>query len=337
MSFKFGYRALFASVVLIYSVANANEPAVVPAQNNSELDWEAPPQEAPYISDEEAADQIEAEISAGPTEKVAEPNLPPAPAPIPSPAKEIVSEPLISKKPPVEQASSNGTSSKTYKSHPLSKKGLIRIEKDGSYIYKTQTGTKNQSFSFKIASVDPMQIETADGQSSFETMYGSGSVTGLMFDYEWQPFTTYGKLGVQAGFGLTYSQGNGRFLNDGSEAKEKYTLFTIPLNLGGIYRFEYMQKQWVAPYVAGGVSYVGLIETRDDNKSPKMVGTPAAYGAGGVMVNITAFDRQMSFDLYSEYGVAAMWFVFEFRRVQSLSEDLDVSGNVINGGISVDF
>jgi hypothetical protein len=174
--------------------------------------------------------------------------------------------------------------------HPLAAKGLMRIEKDGSYIYRTKPLDHNQSASFRIGVIQPPNIQSADGQTDFKTMYTEENIPTFMFDYEWQPFTGFGKLGVQAGVGFFTSEGKGRFLLDGEEAKEKYTFYAFPVNLGVIYRLEFSSKQWLAPYIAGGGTYFALVEMRDDDAKPHGVGTPAAYGAGGMMFNSTEFQ-----------------------------------------------
>lgn len=279
-----------------------------------ELDWEEPVMEAPFTSDESAG-------SAGLVDE--KPVQIEKPLQVQQPARRGGRESL-----------KKGTK---LQEHPLSAKGLIRIEKDGSYIYRTETGIKDKSVSVRLSSMEPPALSSADGTSDYQTMYGSSGVMGVLFDYETQPVTEYGKLGWQVGGGLFYSSGNGRFLVNGNEAREKYSFFTIPLNIGGIYRLEYMKRQWLAPYVSAGLSYIGMLEMRDDDASPKAVGTFGGYGAAGAMINLTAMDRQMAFNLFSEYGVAAMWFVMEFRRQQVFSQDLDVSANIINAGVSVDY
>lgn len=292
--------------------------------------WETPTKDAPFSTEDEIVENIEGEFAEANQTELKQPELDQSelaqPAVIPSAA---ASKP--------SSVSANGRSSKKFEINGMAAKGLVKIDKDGSYIYRTEVGKKNQSVAVRISSGQTPAIASADGRSSFANMYGSSNVNGLLVDYEWQPVTAYGKLGVQLGGGITLSKGNGRFLNDGTEAKEEYSFVTFPMSLGGIYRLEYFEKQWIAPYVGGGLSYIGMLEYRDDDSSPKLVGTTGAYGSAGLMLSLTAFDRQVAYDLFSEYNVAALWVVLEFRRQQSLSADLDVSSNIINAGIAVDY
>ena len=122
-----------------------------------------------------------------------------------------------------------------------------------------------------------------------------------------------------------------------TQLRKKYTFLAFPLNLGGIYRLEWMHRQWFAPYVAGGGTYVILGETRDDDKAPKILGSPGVYGAGGVMFNITALSSDTAFTMNSEYGISNMWLTTEFRYIKSLNADLDFTSGVFNVGIAVDY
>lgn len=221
--------------------------------------------------------------------------------------------------------------------HPLQKKGLERIEKDGSYIYKTRKYEKtNKTATLRFGFVEAPKIKAADG-TSFSTMYTSSSLFTLMFDYEWQPFEFLGKSGLQAGFGFYTAQGSGRFLNGGGEAREKYTFIAIPLNLGIIYRLEFSEKQWFVPYAAGGGTYMAMVENRDDSKSLHGVGSAGAYAAGGALFSITAIDRTMAHTLRSEYGLGGLWVSLEYRYLKSFSADLDFSSNIFSLGVAADF
>lgn len=227
-----------------------------------------------------------------------------------------------------------------YIEHPLAAKGLIAITKDGSYIYKTKdSGKFNNTGAFRFGVMDPPKITAADG-TTFEMMYSKGQQPVFMFDYEWQPFTGFGKLGVQAGFGVLLANGTGRFVTpptDGKTPKEKYTFAAIPLNVGLVYRLEWMSRQWLAPYVAGGGTYMGVAEFRDDGKSPSVVGTPGGYAAAGMLINITAMNRDTAFTLRSEYGIANLWVSLDYRYLKTFNEDLDFSSNIIGAGIVADY
>lgn len=229
-----------------------------------------------------------------------------------------------------------------YIEHPLAEKGLVRINKDGSYVYKTEeTTAKNISGALRYGAMDPPDIKAADG-TTYDTMYGGASQSLISFDYEWHPFSGYGKLGLQTGFGFLIAYGSGRFLAPGDPlngqiAKEEYTFVAIPLNLGVVYRLEWLTQQWLAPYVAAGGTYVAVAEIRDDGKNPTYVGTPGAYGAGGVLFNISAINKKTAFTLRSEYGIQNLWLSLDYRYLQTFNDEINFSSSIIGGGIVVDY
>lgn len=262
----------------------------------------------------------------------------------------VVEEPAVIPVTPTPKAEAPSKSAGRSKSggveyihHPQAAQGLMTITKDGAYIYRTKSPTTtSESGTFRVGMIDPPAIQSADGTSDYGSMYGDSRQAMFMFDYEWKPFNRYGSLGVQVGLGLMYANGQGRFLVDdpqfpNQEAKEEYTFLAVPLNLGVIYRLEWADRQWVAPYLSAGGTYVGVVEFRDDGKSPSILGTPGVYGAGGLLLNITAMSRQTAFNLSSEYGITNLWLVLEYRQLQTFSEDLDFSSGIMGAGITVDY
>ncbi len=231
---------------------------------------------------------------------------------------------------------------KKYIHHPGAAQGLTLIDADGVYYYNpAMTATKDQTSTFRVGSVNPPPgISSADQKTNFSKMYGDYPTT-IVYDYEWKPLQGYGDLGVQTGFGFLTAQGQGHFDCSGAgcptgPAKEKYTFYALPLNLGAIYRFQYIDQQWVAPYVSGGLSYFVLGEVRDDGKT-HFVGTPTFYGAGGLLFNISALDRETGFSMDSEYGLKTLWLSAEIRQIQATSNDLNMSGTVYSLGVAADY
>jgi hypothetical protein len=239
----------------------------------------------------------------------------------------------------ISQSSKGGVE---YIQHPQAAHGLIMIKKDGSYVYRTQE-VKQHEFSgaFRFGMIDPPKITSAAvgnaGSVTYSDMYSGGSQPLLSFDFEWQPYKSFGKLGLQTGFGLLVANGKGRFIDDGTEAKEKYTFIAIPLNIGVTYRMEWMHRQWFAPYVSAGGTYIGVAEFRDDGKSPSFNGSPGAYGGGGLLLNISAVNRDTAFTLQSEYGITNLWVSLDYRYLATFNEDMDFSSSIIGAGIVCDY
>lgn len=243
----------------------------------------------------------------------------------------------------VKEPSSPGESIlKTKKiQHPGAKDGLYLIDEDKVYHYRVETKSKqDNSFQVRLASQSTPDITTEiNGDTlGYEDFYGSSNLTGVDFLYEWKPWKNFGHAGFQLGAGILIASGNGRFGRSTLNAtpKEDFTLFSIPLSAGIVYRFQYVDRQWFVPYLAGGGLYNGLMEYREDGDT-KIVGSPAAYGGGGGMINLTALSRDLAFRMDREYGFSNLWLTAEFRLIQSFNEDLDVSSNQISVGLGADY
>lgn len=300
-----------------------------PATNSAPPIEDLPPDEPPYTK---SPDELEAqqllEEEPPKQEELSEKktiNLPP------QPAQETAAKPSEPNKKKI--------------AHPDAKKGLYLIDQNtGRYYYKTtKLSQKNQSTSIRFGSITAPNISMQTGGNTylFEDIYGDSTLPYLLLDYEWQPLRAFGKLGVILGLGFFTASGNGRFVDpsiqSGESAKEGFTFIGLPLSVGGIYRLEFSDTQWLAPFISAGLSYYVLGELRDDGKAPKVLGTPAAYGGGGILFNITTWSKDIDFTLDREYGINNMWLAAEFRTIQSLNEELDISSDLVNFGIAVDY
>lgn len=310
------------------------KPATVEQKETVNLNKDADP-------DKKLEEELSLEDEKTTEEEIVEevPEAPQTPEKEEAPAVvEVKPSPVIQQDRVVQKSAKGGVE---YIHHPQAAKGLLTITKEGAYIYRTQTeGKHNETGAFRMGMMDPPRITSADGTTNFDSMYSGSPQPLISFDYEWQPFVGYGKLGVQAGFGLLVAYGNGRFVSGdhaGEEAKESYTFLAIPLNLGVIYRLEWMHRQWFAPFVGGGGTYIGVAEIRDDGKTPKAVGTPGAYGTAGLLFNVSAWDRETAFILSSEYGIANLWVSLDYKYLKTFNEDLDFTSNIIGGGVVVDY
>lgn len=220
--------------------------------------------------------------------------------------------------------------------HPGAAKGLIRINKDGSYQYRTKLKPKSKAMSFRFGPMTPPEIQGKNSSISFRSMYGSSSLFLIQGDYEWSPFRKYGPLGVLLGAGLTTASGNGT-LATGQAAEEKYNLIIVPLSAFGVYRFEYARRQWVVPYLIGGGTYFGLVEKRDDDQAPTFAGTWALGGGGGVHFSLSRMDPGLAFNMEKDYGIADSWITLEARAMQGLDAEFDFTTQMITLGITMDY
>lgn len=238
--------------------------------------------------------------------------------------------------------------------HPGASDGLVRIRKDGSYIYDIKYEMKNQSNHLSVGKSNhpdvSVTIETtnslgnANGETklNFDDFYGDSSNLLISYDFEKYPWIDKGMLGYQLGFAFMYADGYGRLKTTaagGSPAVsvEKFSFLTLPLNFGLVYRLQYKAQQKIAPYVAGGGTYVILAEKRADKSRIYYTNGLGFYGAGGLLLNLSAFSIERAFELNSEYGIGNLWFTLEFRLTEVSTQAFALSNRSINAGISFDY
>jgi hypothetical protein len=300
----------------------------------SRAQTETPPNEPPYTTLEPGFDG--GEISS---------TVPTSPDPT-SKSPAVTSPSTSTSTPtPLPTVQSSKTKEATeYIQHPNSKKGLYLIDSSRTYHYRTnQLTTRERSTRFKISNMPAPQISNSldNGEEyDFADMYGEGALLQVSLDYEWNPFPKikqiYGLLGV----GFSTATGNGFFRSKtlaSSAPKESYKLFILPLDLGLSYRFEYRTHQWLVPYLSGGGTYFVLAEIRDDSKKSSFLGTPAAFGALGALLNIISWSKDLQFRMDREYGISDMWLDVEFRAIASANKDLDFTAGYVNVGFAVDY
>jgi hypothetical protein len=242
--------------------------------------------------------------------------------------------PAVKKFVPKSMGDAGGTY-RTY--HPDAARGLLRIEKDGAYQYKTEIKSKTKGGSFRVGQIAPPTITGASGKTTYRGVYGDSSLNAVLGDYEYFPFQKYGTLGLQLGMGYASASGNG-VLADGanSKAKESFKLHIIPVSAFFVYRLEFWRRQFFVPYVSGGGTIFGLAETRDGSKTV-YAWTPAAGGGGGVLLNISRWDQRGAFTMSNDYGVTDLWLNIEARYLSGLRKDLDFTTSILSVGITVDY
>lgn len=234
--------------------------------------------------------------------------------------------------------------------HPGAAEGLVRIKKDGTYIYDLKRSLrKNSSHLWVGQGQNPdisIDIEQRDGTGNvvgtsrfnFDDFYEASSNIVIGYDYEWFPYIENGKLGLQGGFSAMFSSGHGRLVASPSPpSEETFTFVTIPLTLGVVYRFEYKDNQVIAPYVSGGGTYLVLAEKREDKSQPNFAGALGYYASGGLMLNLGFIDPESSTTLDAEYGISNMWFTLEYKVVQVEAASFSFSNQYVNAGLSFDF
>jgi len=224
--------------------------------------------------------------------------------------------------------------------HPLAPKGLMRIDRDKMYYYRVKESPDNQAVSVRFGIQPATQLSNPETGASFEELYGGNAKPVMMADYEWLLFRSVGRASLVLGSGLLIASGHGRFANAAladKTPKENLTLFAFPNNVGITWKAQFSDHPLIVPYASGGGLLYTMMEIRDDSKAPKFGLAPAAYGAGGLGLNMRFLDAKSLLDLDREYGVNAVYLVVEFRVIAGLSKKFDFSSNFINAGFTMQF
>lgn len=232
--------------------------------------------------------------------------------------------------------------------HPYAEKGLIRIDKSRTYIYKVEESQQKTAAQVRFGSYIPQNLTAPAGEhvaeANFEDLYNQTETPAVLVDWEWQLWRSpIGKFGATLGGGVYVAQGNGRFVgpvnsqNPDLVPKEIFTFGVVPLNMGAVYRMHIWHKQLLVPYAAGGGTIFGFAELRDDDKAPKFGGSFGAYYAAGGAFNLTYFDNMSRIQLDREYGINAVYLTVEYRGIIALSKKYDFAGDMINGGFLMEY
>ncbi|MCB0414423.1 MAG: hypothetical protein KDD50_08825 [Bdellovibrionales bacterium] len=221
--------------------------------------------------------------------------------------------------------------------HPLSKKGLIRITKDSEYIYKTEESPKTGTTTILFANWDPINLANPSNGVSYADIYDRAFI--LMADYEWPLMTLLGSWNFKLGSGLGISSGNGILTHENdsstSPAKEAFTLLTFPNHASVIYRIKFWDDQPIIPYIEGGLAYYTFLEMRDDKIGPqpgRLAGSLGVQVIAGGAFDLGFFNRNLIKEMDAEYGINGVFVNLEYRKIQGLKPDFDISSDLISFG-----
>lgn len=180
----------------------------------------------------------------------------------------------------------------------------------------------------------------AGGQ--FSLWQPTASTTKLFFPafFNWQGSISGGflyneQIGAELGVGVFYKTGNAIASGTGTQSQDTFTLLTIPMTIGGSYRFLYTRKQPVVPYVRGGFE---MDYFRENDSGTKIQGLKKGlYGGGGLMVPISSWMDELDVERQSD---AQVYITFEglYKWVNDFGGNgLNLSGAVYSLGFMVTF
>lgn len=214
------------------------------------------------------------------------------------------------------------------------------ITAEGEYLYPIEHSEFTGAAGVRIGVMAPPNISNPDNRLSFKDIYGSDPVPAIMFEYEYPLTRAIGRVGIKFETGFIVRQGQGHFKSAArvtETADERFTFVMIPLQASVMYRFQFADAQWIVPFVEGGANYSGIVELRDDNKSPRVGGSPALIAGGGVSLLLDWIDQRAISQLDADYGINHVWATAQYRQIQGLKKDLDISSNLISVGVTFDY
>ena len=229
---------------------------------------------------------------------------------------------------------------KRYIKHPMAKKGLYKITKEGEYLYKVQKTPQRATVAVRLGIFDAPNLVNSVNGLSFSTLYG-GDDPILFFTYEWKLDHWLRNLSFTGGSGLLIASGNGRLESGdqaGQESKEKFTFIMLPNHVGLSYKFRFSDTQKLIPYVEAGPGYYVFNEYRDDGIPPlgRWGGAIVMHAVGGLAFSISDLDRDSSIRLDADYGINGVWLTAEVRQLVGLGT-FDMTTTLINAGVMVHF
>lgn len=234
---------------------------------------------------------------------------------------------------------------KTEVPHPNAEKGLMSITRDSVYHYRVEEHKPNGGMSFQVGTFNPTNLKnpTAATNATFADNYmDTGAAPQFLVTREWR--LLHGALGIlsaRVGSGAYVAQGHGHFADPNVTAKyglpkEVFTFLALPNSVGAIYRFQWHDRQLFVPYAEGGGIAYTFAELRDDGLAPKFGGALAAYGAGGLAMDMTHFDYFSRAELNREYGITTIYLTAEYRQVIGLSR-YDFTASYPNAGFFMEY
>ena len=223
--------------------------------------------------------------------------------------------------------------------HPNQEKGLYKINKNGEYLYKYERSKLNGFLHIKFGSYNFENFPTEVEGAQFIDFYDSNSALSFLLEYDWPIFKKFQSLSLNFSGGLSYNRGRGQFVDASitTSARERYTLWFLPMGVGLTYKLKFISNQIFLPYVNGSLNYNLLLEYREGFEAFKYLGIFGAHFAGGVAINLGWFERLTALQLDQEFGINNIYLTLEGRQVVSFEDENDISGFVFLGGLSFEY
>ncbi len=226
--------------------------------------------------------------------------------------------------------------------HPNQEKGLYKITRENEYKYKYKKSPLNGFIHIKGGSLSLANFPAKSSKIKFNDLYNSNSIATAYFEYEWQPFKKHRSLSLNTGLGVSYAQGQGRFIgaenvNINHKAQEEYTFILFPLSVGLVYKFKFTNDQLFLPFAIGAIDYNLAAEFRKNFNAFKYAGILGAHWGGGVLLNLGWLEKASALELDKEFGINNTYISLEGRYVISFYDDKDINGFILLAGLSFEY
>lgn len=159
---------------------------------------------------------------------------------------------------------------------------------------------------------------------------------------EWQILQgPFGKLGPKFTTGSWVIQRLFDPTTDTDTVEKRYTLWALPVFLGGIYRLHFWKKQPLIPFmeVAGGaIHFMQGDQAIALDRYHNIWRVNYFYG-GGLQLNLNLIDPTAGKSFDVNWGVNATYLTAQWRTIQSkVADEFDFSGDeLITAGLSFEF
>jgi hypothetical protein len=186
------------------------------------------------------------------------------------------------------------------------------------------------------------------GATPYEDTYGTSPM--LLFDFsgERQFFQAFGTAGAGVSVGYAEKYAPAR-LADGTATAESTGLRLFPLQLFGVYRFDYAAHTWgvpLVPYVKAGLNCTIWSSTKGadletTSSGQKAMGARFGWGfTGGLSLLLDVFEPRMARDFDTDLGVnhSYLFVEYNFADVNNFyTPGLDLSGRYLMFGAAFEM
>lgn len=179
-----------------------------------------------------------------------------------------------------------------------------------------------------------------DGRASLWQPTSSTTKLFMPSFFNWQGYLSGGflyneQIGAEVGVGIFYKTGSTLAAGTSTPSSDQFKLLTVPITIGGAYRFMYSRKMPVVPYVRGGFE----MDYFHENDAGAVIQglKKGLYGGAGLQVPVAKLLDAMDAEQHHDTQV---YLIFEgqYKWVNDFGgKGLNLSGALYSAGFLVTF